>query len=172
MNYINNWITQITAPLPAGATVLPISPIAASRLDLTNGGKYWLTLTNSANPIEQTQWEIVEVSSGLAIRRGMDGTTAQEWPADTLIYCAVSAGQLAELQSRINDLESSGGGGLPFSSGGVLPLEAPLGNTLFTRVSYADGPAAYLSVLTIEGGSGGPPTEKWKWKRITLTDPA
>lgn len=109
MNYINNWITQITAPLPAGATVLPISPIAASRLDLTNGGKYWLTLTNSSNPLEQTQWEIVEVSAGLSLVRGRDGTTAQSWPDGTLIYCALTAGQLTDLQTRITALEAGGG---------------------------------------------------------------
>ena len=112
MNYINNWITQITAPLPAGATVLQIPPIAASRLDLTNGGKYWLTLTNSANPLEQTQWEIVEVSADLSLVRGRDGTTDQSWPDDTLIYCALTAGQLTDLQARIAALEAGGGGGV------------------------------------------------------------
>lgn len=124
MNYINNWITQITAPLSAGATVLPISPIAASRLDLTNGGKYWLTLTNSANPLEQTQWEIVEVSAGLSLVRGRDGTAVQNWPADTLIYCALTAGQLTDLQARIAALEAGGGG----STDGALTDES--GNTL------------------------------------------
>ena len=124
MNYINNWITQITAPLPAGATVLPISPIAASRLDLANGGKYWLTLTNSTNPLEQTQWEIVEVSAGLSLVRGRDGTAAQSWPADTLIYCALTAGQLTDLQARITALEAGGGG----STDGALTDES--GNAL------------------------------------------
>lgn len=123
MNYINNWITQITAPLPAGATVLQIPPMAASRLDLTNGGKYWLTLTNSANPLEQTQWEIVEVSAGLSLVRGRDGTAAQSWPADTLIYCALTAGQLTDLQDRITALEAGGG-----STDGALTDES--GNTL------------------------------------------
>ncbi|MDY0250699.1 MAG: hypothetical protein RBR45_11700 [Pseudomonas sp.] len=109
MKYINNWITQLTAPLPADATVLPISPVAAARLDLSGTNHYWLTLTNSANPLEQTQWEIVEVSAGLAIARGKDGTTAQGWPAETLIYCALTAGQLTALQSRIEALEGGGG---------------------------------------------------------------
>ena len=122
MNYINNWITQLTAPLAAGATVLPISPIAASRLDLTNGGKYWLTLTNSANPLEQTQWEIVEVSADLSLVRGRDGTTDQSWPDDTLIYCALTAGQLTDLQNRIAALEAGG------STDGALTDE--LGNAL------------------------------------------
>ena len=124
MNYINNWITQITAPLSAGATVLQIPPIAASRLDLTNGGKYWLTLTNSANPLEQTQWEIVEVSAGLSLVRGRDGTTDQSWPADTLIYCALTAGQLTDLQARIAALEAGRGG----NTDGALTDQ--LGNTL------------------------------------------
>lgn len=124
MKYINNWIAQITAPLSAGATVLPISPTAASRLDLANGGKYWLTLTNSADPLEQTQWEIVEVSAGLSLVRGRDGTAAQNWPADTLIYCALTAGQLTDLQARITALETGGGG----STDGALTDQ--LGNTL------------------------------------------
>lgn len=111
MKYINNWITQLTAPLSAGATVLPISPVAAARLDLSGTNHYWLTLTNSANPLEQTQWEIVEVSAGLSLVRGRDGTAAQSWPADTLIYCALTAGQLTDLQARIAALEAGGGGG-------------------------------------------------------------
>lgn len=124
MNYINNWITRITAPLPAGETVLQIPPTAASRLDLTNGSKYLLTLTNSANPLEQAKWEIVEVSAGLSLVRGRDGTTAQSWPADTLIYCALTAGQLTDLQSRIAALEAGGGG----SADGALTDQ--FGNTL------------------------------------------
>ncbi|MDY0207481.1 MAG: hypothetical protein RBR82_12790 [Pseudomonas sp.] len=117
MKYINNWVTQLTAPLSGSATVLPISPLAASRLDLT--GSYWLTLTNSANPLEQTQWEIVEVSAGLAIARGKDGTTAQDWPAETLIYCTLTAGQLTALQNRIEVLEA-GGGGDPVTDGALV----------------------------------------------------
>lgn len=108
MKYINNWITQITEPLGASDLVLTIPPTAASRLDLT--GVYWLTLTDNPNPLEQTKWEVVEVSSGLAIQRGMDGTTAQNWPAETLIYCALTAGQLEALHSRVEALEAGGGG--------------------------------------------------------------
>lgn len=126
MKYINNWITQITAPLSAGANVLPISPVAAAKLDLSGDGKYWLTLTNSVNPLEQTQWEIVEVSAGLSLVRGRDGTAAQSWPADTLIYCALTAGQLTDLQARITALEADGGGD-PVVSGA---LTDQLGNTL------------------------------------------
>lgn len=109
MNYINNWITQLTAPLAASATLLPISPPAASRLDLS--GSYLLTLVNSMNPLEQTLWEIVEVSEGLQLKRGREGTAPQSWPADTVIYCALTAGQLTSLQERIAELEKGGGGG-------------------------------------------------------------
>lgn len=126
MNYINNWITKLSAPLGAGDTVLPIPPDAAARLTLTDGGKYWLTLANSLNPLEQTVVEIVEVSEGLALVRGRDGTSAQSWPADTLVYCALTAGQLTDLQTRIAALEA-GGGGDPVVSGA---LTDQLGNTL------------------------------------------
>lgn len=122
MNYINNWITKLSAPLGAGDTVLPIPPDAAARLTLTDGGKYWLTLANSLNPLEQTQWEIVEVSAGLSLVRGRDGTSAHSWSADTLVYCALTAGQLTDLQARITALETGG------STDGALTDQ--LGNTL------------------------------------------
>ncbi len=122
MNYINNWITTLTAPLSDTDTVLPIDPVSASRLDLA--GAYRLTLVNSLNPLEQTQIEIVDVSAGLALSRGKEGTVAQSWPADTLIYCALTAGQLTDLQDRITALEAGGGG----STDGALTDE--LGNAL------------------------------------------
>ena len=96
---------------------MPIPPDAAARLDLS--GVYWLTLTDSANPLEQTRWEIVEVSAGLSILRGRDGTAAQSWPAETLIYCAVTAGQMSQMHAQVDSLllrvaalESGGGGGV------------------------------------------------------------
>ncbi len=103
MNYINNWITQLTAPLSAGATVLPISPAAAARLDLT--GSYLLTLVNSMNPLEQTLCEIVKVSAGLTLDRGLEGTAPESWPAETVIYCALTAGQLTALQQQVLSLQ-------------------------------------------------------------------
>lgn len=110
MKYINNWAARLMAPLGPSDTLLQIPPEEAARLDLSNG-VYWLTLTDSPNPLEQTKWEIVEVSEGLVVERGMDGTTAQQWPADTLIYCAVTAGQLSALQARVQALENNTGGG-------------------------------------------------------------
>lgn len=131
MNYINNWITKLSAPLSAGDTLLPIPPSAAARLTLTDGGKYWLTLVNSLNPLEQTQWEIVEVSVGLSLLRERDGTEAQDWPAETLIYCALTAGQLTALQSRIEALEAGGGGTVDGAlTDGTNVLTDELGNPL------------------------------------------
>lgn len=124
MNYINNWITTLTAPLSDTDTVLPIDPVSASRLDLA--GAYRLTLVNSLNPLEQTQIEIVDVSAGLALSRAKEGTVAQSWPAGTVVYCAITAGQLTDLQSRIVALENGGGvadGALTDESGNTLTDE-------------------------------------------------
>lgn len=121
MNFINNWVTQLTAPLSAASTVLPIPPSAAARLDLT--GVYYLTLVNSLNPLEQTLWEIIEVSAGLQLKRGQDGTSAKSWPSETVIYCALTAGQLKSLQDRIVALESASSevdGALTDGSGNTL----------------------------------------------------
>lgn len=105
MKYINNWITTLTAPLAAGGAALPIDPVAASRLDPL--GTYRLTLANSAIPTLQTQIEIIDVSDGVIISRANEGTVAQSWSAGTLVYCALTAGQIDSIMSRLDALESA-----------------------------------------------------------------
>lgn len=118
MKFINNWTTTLTADLSALGDTLPISSEASNRLDLS--GVYWLTITDTEN----TRWEIVEVSAGLSIERGIDGTLAQDWQAGATVYCTVTAGQLESILSRLDALEQNGGGeigeGLTDESGNTL----------------------------------------------------
>ena len=102
MQFINNWSRPVT--LAAGATSLA--------LDLPDG-EYRLTLADS--PFTPTRWEIVgaAVASGTAtLVRGLESTADQDWPTDSVIYCTVTAGLLADLFARIAALE--GGGDAPY----------------------------------------------------------
>lgn len=136
MAFINNWQTALTDVLPSSAGVtLPVPPDQLARLE----GDFLLTLTDGEAV------EIIEYSSssGLATQRGLEGTQPQLWPADTLIYAAVTAGQLnaimgtlGSLQQQIDGLQQqinaccSGGddGGLTDQNGNILTDQN--GNTL------------------------------------------
>lgn len=86
MQFINNWSRAVT--LAPGVTSLA--------LDLPDG-EYRLTLTDSQ--LTPTRWEIVgaTVVAGTAtLVRGLEGTMDQDWPTDSITYCAVTAGVLAD----------------------------------------------------------------------------
>lgn len=94
MNFINNWIRDIE--LEAGVTSCP--------LDLPDG-TYRLTITDAA----RTRWEIVdaEVAAGEgSLTRAVEGTTAQDWDAGSVIFSALTAGLFAEAFSLIRQLEA------------------------------------------------------------------
>lgn len=87
MNFVNNWSRPVT--LAAGATTLA--------LDLPDGS-YRLTLADSA--AAPTRWEIIDatvVANTATLTRAQEGTTDQAWPEGSVIYCALTAGTLAQL---------------------------------------------------------------------------
>ena len=101
MAFINNWQTALTDALPDSADVtLPAPPDQLARLA---GGDNLLTLTDG---------EAVEIirydgTAGQVTERGLEGTQPQAWPVDTVIYAAVTAGQLTDMQQQISQLQSS-----------------------------------------------------------------
>ena len=91
MKFVNNWQRPIT--LAAGA--------ATAALDLPDGA-YRLTLSDAG----RSRIEIIDavVAAGVgALSRGLEGTAAQEWPAGSVIYSALTAGQVAILAAAGND---------------------------------------------------------------------
>ena len=148
MRFINNWITQLTQPMAAAATTLPVPGAALSRLA---AGTYLLTLVNSANALDQTQWEVIEVTvtNGVAtVTRAREETTARAWPTGTLIYCGVTAGTLNRFAQTIESLVArvtalEGGGGVdpePEPSDGALT--DPAGSALTDQAQNTLVPAA------------------------------
>lgn len=87
MNFVNNWSRPVT--LAAGATTLA--------LDLPDGS-YRLTLADSA--AAPTRWEIIDATvaaSTATLTRAQEGTSDQAWPEGSVIYCALTAGTIAQL---------------------------------------------------------------------------
>jgi len=100
MNFVNNWSAALT--LNAAATSLA--------LDLPDG-TYRLTCSDTADALA-TRWEVVSavvVGGAGTLTRALEGTTDQQWPAGSVIYCALTAGVLADLDARVSTLESAGG---------------------------------------------------------------
>lgn len=134
MNYVNNWLREIT--LEQGATSCP--------LDLPDG-EYRLTLADAA--AGATRWEIVDavvVSGSAALTRAVEGTTDQSWPAGSVIYCGLTAATLAAL--------SSGGSGV--TVGADQPTETPSAAGLLWVVTTHPFQRLFVSV-----GNAGP--EDW-----------
>lgn len=95
MAYVNNYSELVE--LAPGVTTLALA---------LPDGSYRLTLSDAAG----TRWEIVDavVASGTAtLTRAQEGTTEQDWPTGSLIYCDVTAGQLNDLLARLQALETA-----------------------------------------------------------------
>lgn len=100
MKFINNWQATLTNALPAGGSTLPAD---TGRLQ---GGVYRLTITEP-EPTPGSSWEIMDVASGGAITaRGLEGTTARQWPAGSVVYAGLTAGMLEAIIGRIEALEA------------------------------------------------------------------
>ena len=133
MNYINNFNRPIT--LGAAATTVA--------LDLPDG-TFRLCISNAA----RTQLEVLDaaVTSGAAaLTRGLEGTTAQEWPEGSSVYASVTAGMLAGF--------GGGGGALISGAGDPDGVTAPAGthysDTTRDAVWYATE-ANYFAQLQLQ----------------------
>lgn len=113
MNYVNNWLREIT--LEQGATSCP--------LDLPDG-EYRLTLADAA--AGATRWEIVDavVAAGSAtLTRAREGTANQDWPTGSVIYCSVTAEALEQM--------SAGGGASTVQGRALMDAYFSLANSTF-----------------------------------------
>jgi len=126
MAYINNYLEPIELAQGATSAVLALPD-----------GSYRLTLSDAL----RTRWEIVDaaVANGAAtLIRAREGTTNQAWPGGSVIYCAVTAGQLNALLDRIAAAEAriaaleQGGGAEALTDEQGRPLTDAGGNILTT----------------------------------------
>lgn len=127
--WINNWKTTLSAGLAPGATSMTVPDAAAALLPLSGGSWVLLTLVDDAG----AQHEIVKATARaggvVTIERAQEATADGNWPTGTVIYAAVTAGDLMTLQARIQALESGASGGtLVDETGATLVDDA--GNNL------------------------------------------
>ncbi|NLD14463.1 MAG: hypothetical protein GX665_05135 [Gammaproteobacteria bacterium] len=102
MDFINNWQTELTGTLSTGTGMaLPVPP---AQLDKLAGGVYLLTLSDEGQQVEIIEYDGTQDA---VIARGLEGTQDRAWPADAVIYAAVTAGQLTGILSAIEQLEGS-----------------------------------------------------------------
>ncbi|MGC3555666.1 hypothetical protein, partial [Pseudomonas aeruginosa] len=98
-------------------------------LPLSGGSWVLLTLADDAG----AQHEIVKATARaggvLTIERRQEGTTDGNWPVGTVIYAAVTAGDLMTLQARIQALESDASEGTLVDEAGATLVDAA-GNNL------------------------------------------
>lgn len=106
MRYLDNWSESLAAPLAVDALAVAL----ARGGELVEGQLYALTLSNSLLVEEQSAWEIVHAQrSGevVAISRGQGGTAPAPWPADSVIYCSVTAAALNSQAASVDSLTAS-----------------------------------------------------------------
>ncbi|NLY16651.1 MAG: hypothetical protein GXZ05_09795 [Gammaproteobacteria bacterium] len=102
MAFINNWASRLEFALASGTgQSLPVPPDDKSRLA---GGVYLLTLSDEGQQVEIIEYDGTQDA---ITARGLEGTQERAWPADAVIYAAVTAGQLTGILSAIEQLEVS-----------------------------------------------------------------
>lgn len=135
MNYVNFWKREIT---------LAVDAVTAT-LDLPDG-TYALVISDTLGAGASAH-EIVlaDVASGTAtLQRGQEGTEAQAWPAGSVVYCALTAGQLARLPllTRSNFVERVRGGALGDADGYAF-YHADIGACFNSMAGVSEGFAIF-----------------------------
>ena len=93
--FINNYETKLTAQATAAETSITVANAAG--LSLAAGEVYRMTIQNA----DASLYELVDViaisGTTLTITRAQEGTTAQVWPAGSLVLIGVTAEQMAQI---------------------------------------------------------------------------
>lgn len=127
--FINNYSEPIVLAAATNTTVLALPD-----------GKYRLSIADAAQ--NATRWEILDadvVSGSAALTRALEGTSAQEWPAGSVIYNTITAGIMEMLMA-----------------GGGEPEPEPADENLVFEVTPEGGDEnmIHFTVFPTEGGAG------------------
>ena len=138
--FINNYETKLTAQATDAATSITVA--SASGISVSIGDTWRLTIQNA----NATQFELIDVTavSGnvLTVLRAREGTTAQEWPIDSVVICGVTREQLEGFYDASKVI--------PITNGGT-----GANTTLAARTSLGLGALATQSTAAIANGGTG-----------------
>ena len=138
--FINNYETKLTVQATAAATSITVAN--ASGVTVTAGDILRLTIQNTT----ATQFELIDVTavSGnvLTVLRAREGTTAQEWPIDSVVICGVTKAQLEGFYDTSKVI--------PIANGGT-----GANTTSAARTSLGLGALATQSTAAIANGGTG-----------------
>ena len=138
--FINNYETKLTVQATAAATSITVAN--ASWVTVTAGDILRLTIQNTT----ATQFELIDVTavSGnvLTVLRAREGTTAQEWPIDSVVICGVTKAQLEGFYDTSKVI--------PIANGGT-----GANTTSAARTSLGLGALATQSTAAIANGGTG-----------------
>lgn len=126
MNYIDNWLYQLTDALAADADQLPVSGDAIARLGLDAGIEYQLVIAAQLGQPGGAAFEILTLTGEEGGSYSLTRPDAQAWPSGALVMATLTAEALArfeaaaataatltaavaDLQARVAALEAAGG---------------------------------------------------------------
>lgn len=162
--FINNWETELSAPLNASDGALRVPAALAQRLEFAPGDFYDLTLDPSGAVPEIVRVTAVSGGSLTLGARALEGSaTPASWPAGTRVVAPITAGCLAALQQ-------SAGGGSP--GRGVLvpggPSSIPADTVLIEATSMGADAQVTLPAPP-EGGAYLMDLRMYNWSHTALT---
>lgn len=157
--YINNWITQLVEPLPAGWDSLPVPQDRLNQLmGLKPGEEFRITVTQSANPLAQAAFEVLSVtktSDGrLVLARGQEGTDDRIWPAGSVVFAGVTAGMLQAIVSALSSAATATGETLALSAATSRAWLCNLVADATIAIDTAEV-GQRLDVVTVQDQAGG-----------------
>lgn len=138
MRYIDNWCYALTVAMDASAGTLPVPAAAITRLGLSAGDVYTLTIVDSLDPLASTAAEILTLTGLADGGYSLARPNARAWGNGAVVFAGITAAMLASF--------SQGGGG----GGGLVGAGWPESPPPAVGLTYLDteGPGLFVAVGT------------------------
>lgn len=152
--FANNARSVLAAPIDPSDTSITLATGGGARFPSPSGGDFFLISLTQPTGVE-TSWETVRctVRSGdtMTVVRAQEVSTAQSWPAGTLVEMRTTAGTLAAMQQSTPSLASQAGlgstaGRMAYTTAPNVWAETPITGAGRALIDDADA-AAMRSTL-------------------------
>jgi hypothetical protein len=101
--YANNILTTLSAPVAAGATVFPLTSVANFPASIPAGSYLEISLVDAATKtVFEVCYATARSGGNITVLRAQEGTTAQSWSANDIVYSNITAGVMGALFGSAN----------------------------------------------------------------------